>query len=164
MNAVSVEKEPRVDEMLQLLRAIDRQGPAHMDVLYDPADDTYKLLEVNPRFWMPLNLSIRSGVGIPALLFELIKGKPLERISKYDVGIEYRWVFPNEILWVISNDDKKTAARQLLSISHTGVCYGTVSWDDPVPLAGMVAQSIRFLSDDEKRKVIFDRGWEHNDG
>jgi predicted ATP-grasp superfamily ATP-dependent carboligase len=159
VNAVSVPKDPWVDELLDLLRAVDWQGPAHMDVLYDPADETYKLLEVNPRFWMSLTLSIRSGVDVPALLFDLAQGRTPEPVCEYAVGTRYRWVFPNEILWALNNGNKKRALRQLLRPSRNGVCYGVVSREDPTPLVGMATQSLRFLLAKDKREMIFDRGW-----
>lgn len=159
VNAVSVEKEPWVDDLLRLLREVEWQGPAHMDVLYDPHDDTYKLLEVNPRFWMSLNLSVQSGVDVPALLFELTKGETPTPVSTYDVGTEYRWVFPNEILWVLAQNGKTNAVKEVLRRPKNETCYGVISREDPRPLAGVAAQSLRFLTDPEKRAAIFGRGW-----
>ncbi len=163
VNAVTVEKEPWVDDLLELLRAVGWRGPAHMDVLYDPDDGRYKLLEVNPRFWMSLTLSIRSGVDVPALLFDLVQGRTPDPVTEYEVGTEYRWVFPNEILWALSDGNKATAFKQLLTPSRNGVCYGIVSREDPTPLVGMMTQSMQFLLAEEKRAMIFDRGWENEE-
>lgn len=160
VNAVSVEKEPWVDDMLQLLRTIDWQGPAHMDVLFDPADDTYKLLEVNPRFWMSLNLSIQSGVDVPVLLFELARGKTPKRVQEYNVGTEYRWVFPNEILWALSGENKLDWIQHMITTSDNPVCYGVLSQCDRRATIGAFTQSIRFLFDKNKRDMIFGRGME----
>jgi predicted ATP-grasp superfamily ATP-dependent carboligase len=163
VNAISVEKEPWVDEMLELLRAVGWRGPAHMDVLYDPEDGRYKLLEVNPRFWMSLPLSIQAGVDVPTMLFDVAQGRTPEPVSEYKIGTEYRWVFPNEILWVLNSDDKMAALRQLLTPSRNEVCYGIVSREDPAALIGMVTQSVQFLLSKEKRAMIFDRGWTSGD-
>ena len=90
VNAVSVEKKPWVDDMLQMLQAVGWEGPAHMDVLYDPAEETYKMLEVNPRFWMSLQASICSGVDFPRLLYELATGREAEfQNGLYKTGVTY---------------------------------------------------------------------------
>ena len=157
--AHTVEREPWVDSMLDLLRAHDWKGPAHMDVLYDPDTEAHRLIEVNPRFWSSLSLTINSGVDVPRLLYELAlgEGQP-EPDDEYTVGMNYRWILPNELLWLWEQEHTLQAARRL-DFWEPNTCCATLSRDDLRPILGVVAQGIGYLQDSDRRKKIFDRGW-----
>jgi len=157
--AHTVEREPWVDSVLELLRAHDWTGPAHMDVLYDPDTETYRLIEVNPRFWSSLSLTVNSGVDIPFVLYKLaVDGSVPESNGEYRVGMNYRWVVPNELLWLWSHDQKLRALRELGSWERN-TCCATLSRDDIRPTLGVLVQGIDYLKSAERRKKIFDRGW-----
>lgn len=95
--------------MLDILRAVGWVGPGHMGVLFDPADETYTLLEVNPRLWMSVALTIRSGVDVPKLLVALADGDSVgEPIMEYDTDLLYRWLLPNGLLWVGQQERRLT--------------------------------------------------------
>lgn len=155
--ALSVEKEPWVDKLLELLEKVGWKGPSHMDVLLDPITNAPKLLEVNPRFWMSLNLSINSGVDFPYLLYQL-GNKDSICIEPYKTGIKYRWVFPNEILWLTQTPNKIKGLKQFLNFWDRTTCYSSLSLDDPMASFGVFCQCISFLSNSESRKLMFKRG------
>lgn len=157
--ATSVAPDDWVWEMIELLERVNWVGPAHMDVLFDPETAEYRLLEVNPRLWMSLNLTVQSGVDVPHLLYRLATEGSVDPVRRYTAGLDYRWVFPNELLWVLAQDRKASAVREFLRFTGRRTCYGVVSRDDPLPLVGVAAQSLRFLTDPEKRAAIFERGW-----
>ena len=159
VNAESIEREPWVDELLRLLRAVDWQGPAHMDVLYDASDESYNLLEVNPRFWMSLNLTIQAGVDVPTLMYELVTEDDSRSVDSYRIGLKYRWLLPNELLWLASHEEKVSAIRDVVRLPDGNTCFGVCSASDLGPVLGVAAQSVNFLADPKKRAAIFDRGW-----
>jgi len=159
VNAISVEKDVWVDNMLQILKYVDWKGPAHMDVLWDPASNTPRLLEVNPRFWMTLNLSIKSGVDFPYILYMLAIGETVEPIKSYKVGLRYRWVLPNEILWLMQTPNKIDGFREFINFWEKDTCYGILSLEDPMPIIGTILQGLNFILDSDKRKFMFKRGW-----
>ncbi|MCL9818304.1 ATP-grasp domain-containing protein [Natronocalculus amylovorans] len=159
IQAVSSDPEPWVEEMLAILEAINWIGPAHMDVLFDPVDDTYKLLEVNPRIWMSVALSIKSGVDIPNVILNLATGTDTTDPQSYRTDLHYRWVLPNEILWILNGGDRVDRIKKIAFDRKIPVCYGVLSREDPFTIIGTLAQSADFLLDTEKRQLIFDRGW-----
>lgn len=142
----------------KLLREAGWMGPAEVEFIIDQ-DRTPRLLEVNPRFWMPVQLAISAGVDFPVLLAELATGGESDPITEYETDVTYRWVLPNEILWAINSDNKIDGIRDLVQFDRSSQCYGSLSVRDPKPVLGTVAQSLRFLTDPEKRQFIFDRGW-----
>ena len=129
-------------------------GPVHMDILYDINANVPRLLEINPRFWMSLNLSIRSGVDFPYLLYQEAIGKNENPVQNYQTGIKYRWIIPNEILWLFQTENKFQGLLELLNFRDK------YDKDDLKPLFGVFLQGLFFLTNSKKRKFIFERGWE----
>ncbi len=163
IRARSVAVEPWVHEMLGLLEAIDWTGPAHMDVLFDPEDQTYKLLEVNPRIWSSIALTIDSGVDIPKVIIETATGLHQPTQSGYDTDVVYRWMLPNEILWAFDGWNTPARIKRLFRTDGSSTTHSILSWKDPGAVLGTALQSGRFLVDSEKRAQVIGRGWE-NDG
>ncbi|MFC3959430.1 ATP-grasp domain-containing protein [Halovivax cerinus] len=151
--------EPWVDDLLDILRAVEWVGPAHMDVLFDPDDETYKLLEVNPRIWMSIGLTIRAGVDVPSLTLALATGGDPEPVTAYRTDLRYRWVLPSGVLWAVGGDRLTGRLRDVLVPPAEPVCYGVLSGRDPNAVAGVAAQSLSFLRDPEKRRQVLGRGW-----
>lgn len=159
VEAVTVDVDPWVGELLDLLRAVGWVGPAHIDVLRDPVDGTHRLLEVNPRLWTSINLTIESGVDVPGHVYDLATGSDTAREEAYRSGLRQRWLLPAALLWAASGSDRLCRLRRLLADWDGPTRYGVLSRTDPGPTAGVVAQSIGFALDSDKRRQLFDRGW-----
>lgn len=160
IRARSVPVEPWVHEMLSLLKDVGWTGPAHMDVLFDPDDGTYKLLEVNPRIWSSIALAIGSGVDVPGAILDIANGDDPGEPTAYRTDQTYRWAFPNEVLWALDGWNTPSRVRRLLRRDGAGTTYGVLSRDDPGATLGAVLQSARFLLESDKRQEIFGRGWQ----
>lgn len=143
---------------VQLLKAVGWKGVAEADFIIDQ-EGIPILLEINPRFWMPLNLAIKSGVDFPYLLYQLAHGHPITTIPEYPIGFKYRWVLPNEVLWLLSTPDKIQGLKDFFTFGGKNLCYGDLSIEDPLPILGIFAQSFHFLTDKKKRQAFFNRGW-----
>lgn len=57
------------DALLQLMKdlmaALNWSGVANIDFRYDKTDNTYKIIEINPRFWLNTEASALAGVNFP---------------------------------------------------------------------------------------------------
>ncbi len=150
---------PRVKAYaLQLLQGVGWKGVAEVEFIIDK-NGTPKLLEVNPRYWMPLQLAIHAGVDFPYLQHQLATGNKVNRINSYSIGKKYRWIFPNELLWLLESPGKMHNIKDLLGFFSGGECDGILSVSDPGPFIGSICQSLSFLKDKEKRNFMFNRGW-----
>lgn len=143
---------------ITLLQSIGWKGVAEVEFIIDQ-DGIPRLLEVNPRFWMPLNLAIQSGVDFPYLLYQLAIKNPVSTPETYTIPMKYRWVIPNEILWALASPHKKQAFRELLTFREKNICFGELSWKDPLPVLGVFAQALHFLLDKRQRQSFLNRGW-----
>ncbi|MFH4965289.1 ATP-grasp domain-containing protein [Gaetbulibacter sp. M235] len=57
------EKLYRVVE--KLMKTLNWSGVAHVDLRYDMDEDSYKVIEINPRFWSSLDASLAAGINFP---------------------------------------------------------------------------------------------------
>ncbi|MCK0125139.1 ATP-grasp domain-containing protein [Gelidibacter sp. F2691] len=51
----------------RLMKSLDWSGVAHIDLKYDIENKTFKVIEVNTRFWGSLDASLMAGVNFPHL-------------------------------------------------------------------------------------------------
>ncbi len=69
------------DEVLhvvrRLMRALNFNGVAHVDLRVDSRDGRVKVIEINPRYWASLPGSLAAGVNFPKLALHAALGQPL---------------------------------------------------------------------------------------
>ncbi len=86
---------------IEVLESLDWHGPAQVEFKYDPRDRTYKLIEINPKLWGTLPLSIAAGLSFPALIRDLVLGRPVRRFPPYRVGLRFGFLFPQSTQAVV---------------------------------------------------------------
>lgn len=59
--------EALLELMKDLMKALNWSGVANIDFRYDKKDSTYKIIEINPRFWLNTEASALAGVNFPYL-------------------------------------------------------------------------------------------------
>jgi len=116
----------------RLLNALGWHGPAQVEFRLDPRDQTYKLMEINPKFWGTLPLSIVAGVNFAALACELALDNEVPETFEYPADIYYRWLFPSE-LYALAQDPSGPKLRAFLKRFRYRPTY--YDWDlgDPRP-------------------------------
>jgi len=67
------------DNMEKLLKSLNWSGVANIDMRYDKEDGTYKVLEINARYWGSTEASIIAGVNFPFLHVQASMGKDFVR-------------------------------------------------------------------------------------
>jgi predicted ATP-grasp superfamily ATP-dependent carboligase len=103
-------REPRMLEMAQrLLEAAGWHGPALVEFKLDPRDNTYKLMEVNPKFWGTTDLSIKAGIDFPRMACEIARDGDTAPQFDYRVGLTYRWATGYELLCVTQDEQRLRA-------------------------------------------------------
>jgi predicted ATP-grasp superfamily ATP-dependent carboligase len=120
-----------VEQGLALLRALDFHGISQVEVMRDPRDGRYKLLEVNPRLWQWHSLAAACGVDLPWIAYRDLIGDPLPPARMHGDG--KRWAItlmagsghalerPPYVDAVFARDAPKPALVQLARHTLRGV-------------------------------------------
>ena len=146
--------EEAVEIAFKLLKALGWVGVAMVEFRIDPRDNTPKLMEINPRFWGSLQLSILAGVDFPYLLYKMLTEGDVEPVLDYKVGVRCRWLLPGDILWFLSAPNKLKNLPEFLKFRTN---YDILSWDDPGPALGFMLATARYLFDREMWKFVLRR-------
>lgn len=113
-------------------------GPIMVEFKYDINTDKYVLIEINPKLWGSLDLTIASGVNIPKILTELSLGKEVTPNLSYKY-IKYRWLFPDEFFARISAQSIKSFSPLLYNQDNTKTNFDQ---NDIAPFIFQVVRSI----------------------
>ena len=99
-----------------LLDSLKWHGVAHLDFIYDEATKKTALIEINPRFWGALDLSVRAGVDFPWLLYQMAVNGDVAKVEKYQTGVNARWIV-GEMLHLFNLAKKLRVGGFLQSLS-----------------------------------------------
>ena len=99
--------DPQLEkEGLKMLEALKWDGVAMVEFKKDARSGEFKLMEVNPKFWGSLDLAIASGVNFPSLMAKLTLGEDFPPIRDYLIGVKFRWVFPDDLMYHLAMPSK----------------------------------------------------------
>lgn len=124
---------------------------------------TCYLMEINPRFWNTLALSVHAGINFPYLLARVAEGSTIDAKLLRPRAVYCQWFFPGDLLnFLTSRSDRWMRPGHFAWVfgSAQGMPIRHVIWDrhDPWPLVGMLATLLRFVfSRDKWRHAIFRR-------
>jgi protein-tyrosine-phosphatase/predicted ATP-grasp superfamily ATP-dependent carboligase len=131
----SITPDPRLLGFAEsLLKALGWHGPAMVEFRVS-AHGQYWLMEINPRLWGSLALSIDAGVNFPLGLLLLASEQPLASQPHYRVGY-YTRDLANDIQWQVANLRANRRDPLLLTrpprsslIEYLRPMIGCESWD-----------------------------------
>ena len=121
----------------KLCDALKWHGPIMAEFKYDVENDEYKLIEINPKLWGSLDLTIAAGVNVPEILVKLALDIEIENVNKYSY-VKYKWMFPDEFRVLISDFSLKNLKNFFRIDKNTKT---NVYFDDPLPTIIQMARA-----------------------
>jgi predicted ATP-grasp superfamily ATP-dependent carboligase len=91
------------DAGLKILNNLRWHGVAMVEFKKDSRSGKYVLMEINPKFWGTLDLSIASGVDFPYLTCKMATEGDIEPVLEYKSGVKFRWLFPGDVFNVLTD-------------------------------------------------------------
>ena len=88
---------------LKLLESLGWHGVAMVEFKKDSMSGEFKLMEINPKFWGSLDLSIESGIDFPFLSVKMTLDGDVEPAFHYKNNVRFRWPFPDDVFHFFAN-------------------------------------------------------------
>lgn len=146
----SVWRPDLVELTLQFLQKAGWSGIAEAEFMVDPRDGLPKLLEVNPRFWGSLQLSIQSGVDFPYLLYEWGCGRHVEPVQHYRVGQYCRQLLPYDLMHFVANPERFRMQPSFFNFFDPNCGHNLFAPNDLGPMLGFFLSCSRYAFDPDK--------------
>ena len=121
----------------QLCDALHWNGPIMAEFKYDTIKGDYKLIEINPKLWGSLDLTIEAGINVPKILIQSALRKEIDCTPTYQY-VKYRWVFPDEFKVLVSAPSVKALKDFVTREPNTltNICF-----TDPLPTMLQIARA-----------------------
>lgn len=98
-NIITVEDDELLVYCTNILKHLKWHGPCQVEVKKDSRTGEYKLIEINPKLWGTLGLSIYAGIDFSLKACEVATGM-IEKKTEYKIGLKYKILFPLEIFTI----------------------------------------------------------------
>ena len=115
---------------MEFLRRLHYHGVAHLDFRRDKRDGQAKLLDFNPRIAGSNDSSLCSGVDFAYMLYQLARGEKVDPRFDYELGKEFRYLWPGELRHLAQTDCKSQTVSDLLRWDNVDT---DISLFDPLP-------------------------------
>ncbi|KYK21972.1 hypothetical protein AYK24_02925 [Thermoplasmatales archaeon SG8-52-4] len=145
---VTVKNQNLVNISFKLLKKLKWSGVAMIEFRIDKRDGIPKLMEINPRFWGSLQLSIFSGVDFPYLLYNLIINKDIPSSLYFKDGVQCRWLVGDITSFFKCPNKIMTIGSYL----KPNLNFDVISLKDTIPGLVSIFSPIRHSYDDEQRE------------
>ena len=132
-----------VKNCLTILRAINWEGMADFDLIEDPKDGEYKIMEINPRVPACIKSAIKSGADYAELYVDYALGRPLKKYHSKP-GYTLRFI-GFEILWFLSSKNRFHSKPSWFKFWGRHVYYQDFSISDPLTFfLGSIENILKF--------------------
>jgi predicted ATP-grasp superfamily ATP-dependent carboligase len=135
----TIRDDEMVDLATDLLSSLHWKGVAMVEFRIDARTGTPTLMEINPRLWGSLALSVFAGVDFPYYLYQLATTGECDSTPTYRAGVESRWLL-GDVGHVLNRDDTWRALREFAQPARKPRNYDVLSITDPGPGVAHVAQ------------------------
>ena len=150
--SISIHDQEIVDSCVKLVDALDWNGYANIDLVWDAKEKKAKILELNGRTGASVKLDFLAGVDITRLILENELGYPVSDMLEYTDNKQIS-CFMVDCLWLLHAKNRfKAKPSWFARLRIKDVVF---SWDDPIPTLGFIKSSFKTYGDAmNKRKRI----------
>lgn len=146
-----------IAESMKLLEGLNWIGVIEIEFMVDPRDGKAKLMEVNPRFWNSLELSIQCGVDFPYILYKIMANEPVKQVENYEIGRLCRWTIPGDFLHFVTNKNRTFMSPPFFSGKKHRLYDDTFSKADPLPAIANLLACFWYACDPRAWKMMTKR-------
>ena len=129
----TVEHNGIEDLAIKLLESIKWVGPAEVEFMVDPRDNTPKLMEINPRLSATIRLSCFAGVDFPYLIVKNALGEETDLVRNRNFDYYCQWLIPGDIANFLFNKDRFRQEHGYFFRRPDNFCHMTYDSNDVAP-------------------------------
>jgi predicted ATP-grasp superfamily ATP-dependent carboligase len=154
VSAVTTLEPGLVTYAAQILDFLKWHGLCEVEVKQDARDGKYKLMEINPRLWGQLGMSIKAGIPFPAKACEMAVQGDTAPVFDYRVGLHYTILFPRAIMSLAEPVKPRWPRfRETLRVlKRNGCCE--LDFRDPLPHVFDLLNTVRIFFNQAREKEI----------
>lgn len=135
--------------------ALDWTGPLMVEFKHDSRTNDYSLIEVNPKLWGSLDLTIAAGIDVPGLILGLADGTVQGPVaSRYEdahyMDVRFRWPFPDQFKVFCSRPGLELVMEMIFDRGRTNLIGGDLLPDLFMVGAGLI-EGFGVLVNENKR-------------
>lgn len=145
-------RESYLDQELEeqgrkILEVLQWDGVAMVEFKRDKKDGSYKLMEINGRWWGSLPLAVAAGVDFPRLYSLYLLNGEIESVpTHFPKGLGCRALLPWDLLWLMASLSRPGRGRALAEFfKPNGLHFDILSISDPLPTIGACALMLSYL-------------------
>ncbi len=151
--SISIHDQDIVDSCVDLVNALNWNGYANIDLVWDAKEKKAKILELNGRTGASVKLDFLAGVDIARLIVENELGYPVSDMLEYEDGKQIS-CFMVDCLWFLKAKNRwSTKPSWFARWKIKDVVW---AWDDPLPSLGFVVTSLKSYGDAKNKRKRFD--------
>jgi len=148
---ITTKDSKAIEYMKKLMKEVKWTGPAMGEFMYIEKEDEFKLIEVNPKFWGTLALSLSVGMNFPKMAADLaLKNKVTEKFD-YPENYMYRWSLTEEIKSLSQYDSKWEAFKEYFLRSFRKNKSSEFSWKYFLRSMALLLSTFKFISNSENQ-------------
>lgn len=148
---VTVLNDSLVETCYALLKDIGWVGFADFDLIEDPKDQKFKIMEINPRIPACIKSAIDSGIDYGNLIVDSSLGKEIHSFT-YNPGKQLRHL-GFDFLWFVQSKHRFKATPSWFNFFNRNQSYQDFSWGDPLPFMFGTIGNISKISQGSFRKA-----------
>lgn len=146
INQTTDEPDLRTDAE-KIIKYLNWNGILEFDFIVN--ERGHYLLECNPKIWGTTALTVAAGLNMPQQLIDLfVLKKNVEPMANYQVGLQYKWLFPECVYhWTTKPRTVAAVTRRIKNTFHRNGAHRVmhnIAWSDTLHLIGIVLNKSQF--------------------
>jgi len=117
---------------IKLMKKLNWHGLAQVEFKLD-AEGKPRLMEINPKFWGTLELSIKAGIDFPYLLYKMALEGDVDPVFDYEKNLTFLWVFPYDMNYILEAPGKLHNFKRFIKLFFSKKTVTDISLIDPGP-------------------------------
>lgn len=106
-------------------------GPIMVEFKYDLGEQDFKIIEINPKLWGSLDLTIAAGIDVPEILVKIANGDYVTTLGEKYEFVRYKWLFPDLFNVLLSKFTMRTM-KEFFN-NNTDHIKTNIDLSDPLP-------------------------------